>query len=87
MSREYCFNLTVPLAELALVETLLGQARQRFAPMRISRKPDRHEAARFYLSFEFSAARKDLHFQQWFSEYLKEDWELFGPNPGRWGLL
>jgi hypothetical protein len=55
--------------------------------MRISRKPDRHDAARFYLSFEFSAARKDLHFQQWFSEYLKKDWELFGPNPGRWGLV
>lgn len=87
MSREYSFNLSIPLTELEQVETLLDQARQRFAPMRISRKPDRHNAARFYLSFEFSAARPDLHFQQWFSQYLQQDWELFGPTHGRWGLV
>ena len=86
MSREYCFNLTVPLADLEEVENLLAQAQQNCPPLRISRKPDRQECARFYLSFPFSSSRPDLSFQEWFSEHLQEAWDLFGPNPGRWGL-
>ena len=87
MSREYCFNLTVPLEDIDRVDELLVQAKQNYPPMRISRKPDRYGCARFYLSFPFSGSRPDLSFQEWFSEYLEENWDLFGPNPGRWGLI
>ena len=86
MSREYCFNLTVPLEDAGQLAELLDRAQVNCPPMRISRKPDRNGCARFYLSFPFSENRPDLKFQQWFSGYLKNDWELFGPNPGRWGL-
>ncbi len=86
MSREYCFNLTVPLEDVDRVDELLGQARTNCPPMRISRKPDRRGKARYYLSFPFSGSRPDLSFEQWFSDYLEDSWELFGPNPGRWGL-
>lgn len=86
MSREYCFNLTVPLEDVGRLEELLDQAQANCPPMRVSRKPDRHDCARFYLSFPFSESRPDLGFQKWFSDYLEDDWELFGPNPGRWGL-
>jgi hypothetical protein len=55
--------------------------------MRVSRKTDRHGCARYYLSFPFSENRPDLAFQKWFSEYQQNDWELYGPNPGRWGLI
>ena len=87
MSREYCFNLTVPAADLTLVEELLDRAETDHPGMRISRKPDRHGCARFYLSFPFTDSRPDLAFQKWFTDYLQKEWELFGPNPGRWGLL
>ena len=87
MSREYCFNLTIPLTDLDTAEELLAQAGRDYPGMRVSRKPDRHGCARFYLSFPFSGNRLDLAFQNWFSEYLQSDWELFGPNPGRWGLI
>ena len=86
MSREYCFNLTVPLADLSTVEKLLGEAGRNHPGMRVSRKPDRHGNARFYLSFPFTESRPDLAFQKWFTDYQKQEWELFGPNPGRWGL-
>lgn len=86
MSREYCFNLTIPLEDFEEVEALLEQAKQNFGGMRVSRKPDRHGHSRFYLSFPFSGNRIDLSFQKWFEEYLKPTWDLFGPNPGRWGL-
>ena len=87
MSREYCFNLTVPAADLEIVEELLSQAGKTQPGMRLSRKPDRHGCARYYLSFPFSENRPDLAFQTWFEPHLKHGWELFGPNPGRWGLL
>ena len=87
MSREYCFNLTVPVTDLDTAEELLAQAGRDYPGMRVSRKPDRHGCARFYLSFPFSDNRPDLHFQTWFQDFLKSDWELFGPNPGRWGLI
>jgi hypothetical protein len=86
MSREYCFNLAVPLEDVGDLEELLGQAQGACKPRRISRKPDRHGCARFYLSFPFSESRPDLKFQQWLADHLKSDWELFGPEPGRWGL-
>lgn len=86
MSREYCFNLTVPVEDADRLDELLDRARQNCPPMRISRKPDRHGSARYYLSFPFSENRPDLIFEQWFSDYLTDGWELFGPNPGRWGL-
>ncbi len=86
MSREYCFNLTVPLGDLEEVKGLLDQAKRDCPPMRTSRKPDRHGCARFYLSFPFSSSRPDLSFQEWFAGHLQEDWDLYGPNPGRWGL-
>lgn len=87
MSREYCFNLTIPLADLDTVEGLLAQASQNQPAMRVSRKTDRHGCARYYLSFPFSVNRPDLAFQKWFSECQQSDWELYGPNPGRWGLI
>jgi hypothetical protein len=87
MSREYCFNLTVPLEDIDRVDELLVQAKQNYPPMRISRKPDRYGCARFYLSFPISGNRPDLSFQEWFAEYLEGNWDLFGPNPGRWGLI
>ena len=87
MSREYCFNLTVPQDDLDKVQDLLDQAGRNFSAMRVSRKPDRLGCARFYLSFPFSEKRPDLTFQKWFAEFQEHDWELFGPNPGRWGLL
>jgi hypothetical protein len=87
MSREYCFNLTVPAADLEIVEELLAQATGNHPGMRVSRKPDRHGCARYYLSFPFSGNRPDLQFQTWFQDHLQHEWELFGPNPGRWGLV
>ena len=87
MSREYCFNLTIPLEDLTLVEDLLTQAQENCRTLRISRKTDRHDCARFYLSFPFSSRRPDLSFQQWFTEYQRKSWELVGPTPGRWGLV
>lgn len=87
MSREYCFNLTIPLEDLSTVEELLARAKDDCRSLRISRKTDRHGCARFYLSFPFSDSRPDQRFQQWFNEFLQDDWDLHGPNPGRWGLL
>ncbi len=87
MSREYCFNLTVPQEDVAKVDDLLDQAARNCTTMRVSRKPDRHGCARYYLSFPFSDNRPDLTFQKWFTDYQQSNWELFGPNPGRWGLI
>ena len=87
MSREYCFNLTIPLGDVDKVGDLLDQAGRNCTAMRVSRKPDRLGCARYYLSFPFSENRPDLRFQQWFADYQERDWELFGPNPGRWGLI
>lgn len=87
MSREYSFNLTVPLEDLTRVEDLLDQAKDDCRQLRISRKTDRHGCARFYLSFPFTDSRPDLKFQQWFTEYQQDSWDLFGPTPGRWGFV
>jgi len=87
MNREFSFNLTFPVNDLDTVEKLLDQAKQSCPAMRIGRKPDRLGNARFYLSFPFSDARPDLSFQQWFLTVSLPAWELFGPTPGRWGLI
>ena len=86
-SQEYSFTLTVPLGEVADAESLLDDAKKRYPYMRVSRKTDRKESARFYLSFPFSDARPDLKFQEWFGPLEKSGWDLFGPTYGRWGLL
>lgn len=86
MKQEYCFNLTIPLVDLVKVELLLQETKQKYPQTRISRKTDRKECARFYLSFPFSDARPDLNFSDWFSENKDDSWELVGPTYGRWGL-
>ncbi len=86
MAQEYSFTLTVPLTDIEEAETVLDQARKKNPGMRISRKPNRSEYARFYLSFPFSGTRPDLSFQEWFAEQQGENWDLFGPTYGRWGL-
>lgn len=87
MKEEYNFNLTVPLTDLHKALLILEKAQQKYHAMRVSRKPDRAEEARFYLCFPFSGTRTDLLFQEWFStQAISEKWELFGPNYGVWGL-
>lgn len=86
MKQEYSFTLTVPLSELEAAEKVLQQARENFGKVRISRKTDRKNSARFYLSFPFSSARPDIKFQEWFADSQHDSWDLFGPTYGRWGL-
>ncbi len=86
MKQEYSFTLTIPLADVEKAENVLEQAREQTAKMRISRKPDKAEHARFYISFPFSGARPDISFQEWFAEHQQDKWDLFGPTYGRWGL-
>ncbi len=86
MSQEYSFTLTVPLAECSVAESLLEEVRNQFRSIRISRKTDRKECARYYLSFPFSDSRPDLAFQEWYRQRAKAGWDLFGPTYGRWGL-
>ena len=54
--------------------------------MRLSRKPDRQEKARFHLSFPGAGTRTDLQFMEWFIGRNKKNRGLFGPNYGVWGL-
>lgn len=86
MKQEYSFTLTAPLQDLDNVEKLMVELRQQFPQTRISRKTDRKNCARFYMSFPFSSARPDLKFQEWFESRQEENWDLFGPTYGRWGL-
>lgn len=86
MKQEYSFTLTIPLQDLDEAKLMLQEMKQRFPQSRISRKTDRKDCARYYLSFPFSSARPDLHFQEWISESLRDSWDLFGPTYGRWGL-
>jgi len=86
MKEEYCFNLTVPTEDAETVEDILAEAKAKIPKMRINRKPDRGQCARFYLSFPFSGTRTDLSFEKWFIPQKKKNWDLFGPNYGRWGL-
>ena len=86
MKEEYCFNLTVPIEDVEKARALLDTAREKTPAMRISRKPDRKQLARFYLSFPFSGTRIDQSFEKWFTPQMPKNWELFGPHYGRWGL-
>jgi hypothetical protein len=86
MKEEYCFNLTVPIEDVQKAETLLAEAKERLPKMRISRKPDRSQHARFYLSFPLLGTRPDLTFEKWFVPHKEKEWELMGPTYGRWGL-
>jgi hypothetical protein len=86
MKEEYNFTLTVPLSDIDEALFLLGEAQANNRNMRLSRKPDRQEKARFYLSFPGTGTRTDLQFMEWFAGRNKKNWELFGPNYGVWGL-
>ena len=86
MQKEYNFTLTLPLADIDEALRLLAEAQANNPSMRLTRKPDRRETARFYLSFPFGGMRNDLHFLQWFTARNSKNWELFGPNYGVWGL-
>lgn len=86
MEQEYSFTLTLPLGDLALAQKLLELAKRNNPRVRISRKPDSRESARYYISFPFSSARPDLAFQEWLTPQMKEGWDLYGPTYGRWGL-
>lgn len=86
MKEEYNYTLTVPLVDIDDAQNMLEQVRERYPRVRISRKPDRRDAARFYLCFPFSGSRTDSGFPEWFAEKTRKNWELFGPNYGVWGL-
>jgi hypothetical protein len=86
MKEEYNFNLTLPLADLDAAMLVLDEARATYPDMRLSRKPDRHGNARFYLCFPYHGVRTDLRFGEWFMARNTKNWELFGPNYGIWGL-
>jgi len=87
MQEEYNYNLTVPAADLEGALELLEQAKKRTPQLRVSRKPDRNGYARFYLSFPFKGSRTDIKFTEWFERQNNvDDWELFGPNYGVWGI-
>lgn len=86
MKEEYNFTLTIPLAECEEAITLLAMVQANYPNMRLSRKPDRQETVRFYLSFPYVGTRTDLRFKEWFEVQNTKNWQLFGPNYGIWGL-
>ena len=86
MKEEYNYTLTVPLQDIAEAEALLLEIQADNPQMRLSRKPDRGENARFYLCFPFTGPRTDLRFKEWFTARNSKNWDLFGPNYGVWGL-
>ena len=87
MSREYSFTLTVPVHDLERAEELIGETKQNHTGVRITRKTDRGGCARFYISFPLTDSRPDLKFKQWYEKKgMSDQWELFGPTHGRWGL-
>lgn len=86
MKEEYNYTLTVPLHEIDEAMKLLEEVRLNNPQMRLSRKPDSEGHARFYLCFPYSGTRTDLRFSEWISGRIRENWDLFGPNYGVWGL-
>jgi hypothetical protein len=86
MQEEYNFTLTLPLPDINEALLLLTEAQANNPNMRLSRKPDRQEKARFYLCFPYTGTRTDLRFKEWFEARNKKNWELFGPNYGVWGF-
>lgn len=87
MEREFSFTLTVPQHEEAAVYRFLAETKKRYTGVRISRKPDRKNKARFYISFQQQGLRPDLRFQQECLVAGAASWELYGPTHGRWGLV
>lgn len=86
MKEEYNYTLTVPLHDLEKVQELLAEAKSKNPQMRMSRKPDTRENARFYLSFPYKGTRTDEKFYKWLIIQKPQDWDLYGPNYGIWGL-
>ncbi len=86
MKEEYNYTLTVPLCDLQKVEELLAEAQVQNPHMRLSRKPNTRENARFYMSFPYEGTRTDEKFYQWFMMLKTQGWDLFGPNYGIWGI-
>ncbi|THB70408.1 MAG: hypothetical protein D6B25_20155 [Desulfobulbaceae bacterium] len=87
MEREFSFTLTVPQEEESAADRFLAETRKRYPGVRVSRKPDRKNCARYYISFPQLGSRPDLSFQQECLTAGGASWELFGPNHGRWGLV
>lgn len=86
MQEEYNFTLTVPISDIDEAMHILTEAQENNPNMRLSRKPDRLEKARFYICFPYVGTRPDLRFMEWFMALNKKDWDLFGPNYGVWGF-
>ena len=68
MSQEYSFTLTVPLVDLESARELLESAQRMNPTVRISRKPNRSDYARFYLSFPGDL--RDLNFFSCTTQYV-----------------
>jgi hypothetical protein len=87
MKEEYNYTLTVPKADIDEATAMLAEVQANNPKMRLSRKPDRGEYARFYLCFPFAGSRTDLKFHEWYRAQDRTDWDLFGPNYGVWGFV
>lgn len=87
MKEEYNYTLTVPKADIDEAMAMLVEVQANNPKMRLSRKPDKGEYARFYLCFPFAGRRTDLKFYEWYSAQDRADWDLFGPNYGVWGFV
>lgn len=87
MKEEYNYTLTIPIADIDEATAMLAEVQANNPKMRLSRKPDRGESARFYLCFPFTGSRTDLKFYEWFNAQDKTEWDLFGPNYGVWGFV
>jgi len=74
------------LADIDEAVLLLQEAQAKNPVMRLTRKTDRQEKARFYLCFPYAGKRTDLGFKEWFATRNIKNWELFGPNYGVWGF-
>lgn len=86
MKEEYNYTLTVPVVDIEKVRAFLEEVQGKYPMVRISRKPDRGELARYYLCFPFSGNRTDNGFPELMKDQGQPGWELFGPNYGVWGL-
>lgn len=86
MKEEYNFNVTVPLGDVARLGEVLDRAKKLYPQIRISRKTDRADYARYYISFPLTSARQDLKFQDMLKEVQQSSWDIYGPTYGRWGF-
>ncbi len=86
MKEEYNFTLTIPLEDIEEIQNILQKTKSQYPQVRISRKSDRKDNARYYLSFPLTPSRHDLKFHEWFKEVQRSTWEVYGPTYGRWGF-